>query len=182
MAGLVGELFGRLEDEMKRSFWSLNSDEVDYYIRPRKGWEAVIERFPATVDDVEEARKCFALSRYSAAVFHSLEVVEIGLIELGTFIHVTDPHSGWTAIANRLQKIVSKKYEDRDDFERQNFPFLEQLQGTVEALKNAWWNKISQAQGKLVLMSKDFSAEIAEEILFATRAFMRRLADGLAAA
>jgi hypothetical protein len=56
---------------------------------------------------------------------------------------------------------------------------LEQIQGTVEGLKNAWRNKISHVQGKLTLMSVEFSPEIAEEILLATRAFMRRLAEDL---
>jgi hypothetical protein len=56
---------------------------------------------------------------------------------------------------------------------------FEQVHQTAEALKNAWRNKISHAQGRLVLMTATFSPEIAEEILFGTRAFMRRLADGL---
>jgi hypothetical protein len=74
---------------------------------------------------------------------------------------------------------VDKKYNERNDFEKQNFPFLEQVQGTVEALKNAWRNKISHAQGKLILLTTDFTPEIAEEIILATRAFMRRLGEGL---
>ena len=53
------------------------------------------------------------------------------------------------------------------------------MQGTVEGLKNAWRNKISHAHGKLILMTTEFSPEVAEEILFATRAFARRLAEGL---
>jgi hypothetical protein len=174
------ELLGRLRDETaQRMFWSLSLGEADYYNNPRKGWENIIERFGDSVSDIEEARKCFALSRYPAAIFHSLQVVEIGLLELGKFISVTDPHSGWTAVAAKLKTIVSKPYKQRSDWERQNFSFLEQVQGTVEALKDAWRNKIVHTQARLALMSKDFSAEIAEEILFATRAFMRRLADGL---
>jgi hypothetical protein len=98
---------------------------------------------------------------------------------LGTFIGVTDPHSGWTAVANRLQQIISTKHPARTDFERDNFPFIEQVQGTTEALKNAWRNKVSHAHGKLAVLTADFSSEVAEEILYATRAFMRRLADGL---
>jgi hypothetical protein len=64
-------------------------------------------------------------------------------------------------------------------FEKKHWPFLEQIIATVEALKNAWRNKVSHANGKLMLMTTDFSPEVAEEILMATRAFMRRLAtDG----
>jgi hypothetical protein len=92
---------------------------------------------------------------------------------------VSDPHSGWTAVSNALSSAVKKSHKDRTSFERQHFDFLEQLNGTVEGLKNAWRNKISHSQGRLKLMTTDFSPEIAEEILFATRAFLRRLAEGL---
>jgi hypothetical protein len=180
----LGRLANELHDRMiaesqHKTIFSLSPEETEYFSCPRKGWEDIIERFPDVVSDVEESRKCFALARYAASIFHSMQIVEVGLIELGTFIHVADPKSGWTAVAQDLKRIMAKEYKDRSDFERNNFGFLEQVQGTVEALKNAWRNKISHAHGKLLLLSKDFSPEIAEEILFATRAFMRRLATGL---
>jgi len=174
------ELQGRLIDEMEgKSFWAMNLRESELYSSPRKGWEKIIERFQDAVVDIEEASKCLALSRYAAAVFHSIQVVEAGLIQLGTHIGVNDPRSGWTAVTNQLTAILKKKYGERTDFEKQNFEFLEQIHGTIEGLKNAWRNKISHAQAKLTLMTKDFSPDVAEEILFASRAFMRRLADGL---
>jgi hypothetical protein len=177
---LGDELQNRLIDEMNgKFFFSLTVEEAEHYNNPRKGWEKIIDRFPDVINDVEEMRKCFALSRYPGAVFHSLHVIEAGLLELGTFMDAKDPHSGWTAVSNRLDAIVGKKYDQRNDFEKQNFPFLEQVQATVEGLKNAWRNKISHAQGKLILLTTDFTPEIAEEIILATRAFMRRLAEGL---
>jgi hypothetical protein len=174
------ELRGRLIDEMTETvFFSLTPQETEYYSEPRKGWEKIIERFGDTVGDIEEARKCFALSRYAAAIFHTLQIVEFGLIELGGFIKVTDPLSGWTATTNRLRQIMKTKYDGRTDFEKANHVFLEQVQGTVEALQAAWRNKISHAQGKLTVLTSDFTPDIAEEIIFATRSFMRRLAEGL---
>lgn len=171
------ELQDRLIDETDpKVFWALNIRESELYSNPRKGWEEIIEHFPDTLTDIDEASKCFALSRYAAAIFHSVQVVEVGLIALGKLIGVTDPLSGWTATTNRLDGIIKKGHEARTPFERQHFAFLEQMHGTVEGLKNAWRNKISHAHGKLRLLSSDFSPEIAEEILFATRAFMRRLA------
>jgi hypothetical protein len=74
---------------------------------------------------------------------------------------------------------VKKPYGLRTPFEKNNVAFLEQLQATVEALKNAWRNKISHSQGKLAVMSGAFNKNIAEEVVYATRAFMRRLAEGL---
>jgi HEPN domain-containing protein len=177
MASLEVELASRLFDEMiGRSFWSLSSKEAERYKNPRNGWEEIITRFPDAVGDIEEASKCFALSRYAAAIFHSVQVVEIGLIALGKLIGVTDHLPGWTATTSRLQSIIKKGHEARTPFERQHFAFLEQMHGTIEGLKNAWRNKVSHAHGKLTLLTADFSPDVAEEILFATRAFMRRLA------
>lgn len=174
------EIQERLIDEMDaKIFFALTPRETDFYDAPRAAWKEALARFPAILDDVEEASKCLALSRYPASVFHSVQIVEAGLIELGGFLRVNDPLSGWTAVAGALKKVIDKKHGDRTTFEKKNFAFLEQTQGTVEGLKNAWRNKISHAGAKLTVMGKEFSPEVAEEILFATRAFMRRLAEGL---
>ncbi len=174
------DLDSRLHDEAGALlFLQLTKSEADCFRNPRLGWESILDRFPAAVSEVEEARKCFALSRYPAAVFHTLQVVEFGLIELGTFLNTTDPNSGWTAVSRALEKVVKKTREERTPFENVNFPFLEQLNTTVKVLKDAWRNKISHAQGRLVLLPGEFNSQVAEEIIFATRALMRRLAEGL---
>jgi hypothetical protein len=180
ISALCKELQGRLIDETDdKEFFVMTARETHFFNEPRRGWEKSLSRFPSIVDDVEEAAKCLALSRYAAAVFHSVQIVEAGLIELGTFLKVTDPHSGWTAVSHALRKVIDKPYKERTAFERKNFVFLEQMQATVEGLKNAWRNKISHVGGRLVIMTGEFSPDVAEEILFATRAFMRRLAEGL---
>lgn len=177
---LAGELDGRLNDEMRETYFMvLTPRESQFYGNPREGWEDIIKRFPASLGDVEEAAKCLALSRYAATVFHSIQVVEIGLIELGRFLDVKDPLPGWTATSGRLKEIVKKPYKDRSPLENENYAFVEQTEGTVEALKNAWRNKISHAHGKLVVLTADFTPEIAEDILYASRTFMRRLTEGL---
>jgi len=128
---------------------------------------------------VEEMHKCFALSRYAGAVFHSVQTIEFGLLDLGKFLDVDDPKSGWTAVANKLDKLTKAKFQDLSDKHQKNFAFIEQMQATVTALKNAWRNKISHAHGKLVLVTSEFAPDVAEEIIMATRAFMRRLATEL---
>lgn len=150
-----------------------------YYREPRRGWEEVVTRFPDAISDIEEASKCYALSRYAASIFHSTQVIEIGLIEIGKFISIPDPRSGFTAVCSELKRILEKKYDTLSDFEKANRPFFEQVYATSEALKNAWRNKISHAQQRLVLLSADFTPAIAEEILVASRAFMRRLAEDM---
>lgn len=171
----------RLEDELStKLFLQLPHSRKDLFEKPLSKWESVTDRFTATINDIEETGKCFALSRYAASVFHSVQIIEHGLLALGEFLSVKDPISGWTAVSNELRRITNLKYSDRSDFERKHFTFIEQMHGTVEALKNAWRNKISHAQGQqLLLVSTEFTPDTADEIITATRAFMRRLAEEL---
>ena len=174
----VAGLRDTIRRELETKFvFTLTAAQADHYINFRKDWELIYERFPEALIDIEEARKCFALGRYAAAVFHTLQIIEHGLLELGQLIGVSDPKSGWTAVSKELTKIVEKKRDLRSDFEKENFSLIEQLQATVEALKNAWRNKISHAQGRLTPVNSEFTPDIAEEIIFATRAFMRRLVE-----
>jgi hypothetical protein len=170
-----------IEDELSlRSLFALPPSRSEYFDEPRNGFDEVIGRFPDAVMDVEEMRKCFALSRYAGCVFHSVQVIEHGLIEVGKWLpNLRDPKSGWTAVCNELSRIIKSERGKLSPFEREHFSFIEQLTGTIEPLKNAWRNKISHAQGRLVVLSPDFAPEIAEEIMLATRGFMRRLANDL---
>jgi len=103
---LADELRGRMADEMKGKYlFSLDLDEAEHYNNPTGGWSEVLERFPMATTDVEEMNKCFALSRYAGAVFHSVQTIECGLIELGGFIKVNDPKSGWTAVSGKTGDI-----------------------------------------------------------------------------
>jgi hypothetical protein len=177
LAPLDIELTERVIDELSaKIFLALSTRESDYYKHPFKGWEEIIIRFPNSIGDIEEAYKCFALARYAAAIFHSLQVVEAGLIEFGKLIGVTDPLPGWTATTGRLKKILDTKYPDRTRFEQENSTLLEQMHAAVHALQLAWRNKVSHVHGKLFVMTSDFHPEVAEEILVTSRALMRRLA------
>lgn len=157
-------------------FFQLPSNKKKWFEAPTSNWEKVIERFPNTITDIEEMNKCFALSRYAGAVFHSVQIIEFSLLDFGAFLEVKDPKSGWTAISSKLDQITKTKFSDLSDKHHKAFPFIEQMQATVLSLKNAWRNKISHAQAKLTLLTSDFTPDVAEEILMATRAFMRRLA------
>jgi hypothetical protein len=130
------ELEGRIIDEAEaKVFLALNVIEAEYYKNPRKGWEEIIERFPDALTDVEESQLCYALERYAAAVFHSLQVVEIGLIELGRVLVVTDPQTGWNATTKKLNTVLNTKYPSRTPFQQQHQKFLEQVAATIEMLK-----------------------------------------------
>lgn len=170
-----------IEHELSlQSFLRITPDRKEFFDEPRKGWEEVINRFTDSLMDVEEMRKCFALSRYAGCVFHSVQVIEFGLIHIGKWLpNLNDPKAGWPSVTRELERIVDLPYPKRTTFEQTHFVFIEQTNALVKSLKHSWRNKISHASGRLHVLSPDFAAEIAEEIMMATRGFMRKLATDL---
>ena len=162
----------------KLSF-QLPSTKKKWFESPTSGWEQIIGRFPDTVTEIEEMNRCFALSRYPAAVFHSLMVVETGLIVLGNAIGVTDPKLGWDATSKKLADLIQGGHTKYPSSLPMTFSICEQINQSVQTMKHAWRNKINHVAGKLFVMRSDFAPDVAEEIIFATRGFMRRLADNL---
>ena len=80
--GYGSELSSRIKDELaERQIFILSLQEGEHASNPRRGWEEIIKRFADSAVNIEEMVYCFALERYAAAVFHSLQVVEIGLID-----------------------------------------------------------------------------------------------------
>jgi hypothetical protein len=178
--GDMKELVSRTQDELKsKLFFFVAVEDAPYYIEPLKGWTEVVERFPDAISDIEEANKCFALARYAAAVFHSVQVVEHGMIALGRLLKVKDPRPGFTATSNELTRILNIPYTRRPRTMQRRSAFLEQVQGVIAPLQTAWRNKINHADGKLTVLTADFTPEIAQEILVATRSLMRRLATDM---
>jgi len=169
------ELLRRLEDELKSRVLLIIPEGVQaLYSNPRTDWEGCILRLPQTVDNIDEMNRCFALSRYTASVFHSLLIAETGLMELGKYIGVTDPKLGWNATCMKLETICKPG--------RQTYtyaiPFnsIEQINQAVQSMKVAWRNKVNHEAGRLVVLDPQFTEGQAQEIIMATRSFMRWLA------
>jgi hypothetical protein len=175
---LCSPLTACLANELKRRVcFILPSSSQGLYENPRKGWEKAIERFPQITDNVDEMARCFALSRYPGAVFHSLLIAEAGCIELGKYIGVTDPVKGWDATSKRLAELVKNGRNALPD--GMSFSVVEQINQTVQSMKQAWRNKVNHEAGRLVVLDPLFTSAIAEEIITTVRGFMRRLAVGL---
>jgi hypothetical protein len=159
-----------------RVFVSIPYERRKRFSQPVHGWEAIIESFPSAQEDIQEMNKCYALSRYTAAVFHSLLVVEHGLIKLGHQIGVDDPKPGWDATYKRLGWLLSNRSSIPAELDSN---FLEQTKARLDSMKLAWRNKVNHAAGKLLVEKTGFTDVSAEEVVVACRSFMRHLAEGL---
>lgn len=184
-AGKIGityvleEILSRLEDELSlKIFLQVRADRQKLYDEPISGWESVLDAFSEPQTDVEEMNRCYALSRYSASIFHAMQVAEWGSIKLGEAIGVTDAKHGWTATQKALKKITDdghSKYQGNISFEA-----LEQLHQEIDVLSKAWRNKIDHAANRLVLIpSAEFQPDAAEHIIQSVKVFMLRVVETL---
>jgi hypothetical protein len=103
-----------------------------------------------------------------------------GLIEIGNVFDSKDPKPGWRSVRTLVDRIVNvTPFKRLSPFEQKHFPFLEQLRPLMLAMARAWRDKISHVANDLILLSGEFQAGVAEDIMAATLAFMRRLASDL---
>lgn len=179
MTSMLRELRERIEDDLHSIvFVNLSPQESALYEKPDKEWQTVISRFYKLRHDIEECSKCFALARYGAAVFHAMLVAEFGVIQVADLFGVAGDKPGWGAL-DRLQRINDKKWADKTALEQQHSKFLENLLPLAFAMKESWRHKMDHVANKIEWMDTDFSPTVANDIISATRGFMRRLATDL---
>jgi hypothetical protein len=169
----------RVEDEFSRHlFLHLTLREADIFQNPEKHWENVASRFPKMRYNIEESAKCFALNRYGAAVFHVLQIAEYGVIQVGDLLGVLGDKPGWSCL-KRLQDLIAVPYPQRIPLARQHTKLLEDVVPLAVVVKDSWRHKLDHVDNQIRWVDTDFSPQVAEEIISATRGFMRKLASEL---
>ncbi|MGB9077060.1 MAG: hypothetical protein WCC26_09520 [Terracidiphilus sp.] len=173
------QLRERFEDELKAQFFlHLEPKQAAQFNDPTKEWSEISARFNKTKYNIEESGKCFALERYGAAVFHVLQVAEYGVIQIGGLMGVLGDKPGWSCVA-RLQKLIVPPYPERIPLAQQHSKLLENTLPLVAAIKDSWRHKLEHVDNQITWVESDFSPSVAEEIISATRGFMRKLASEL---
>ena len=174
---LLEEIEGELSS---RLFIKINAERLKLYETPFMKWEEIIKRFGRITRDVEEMNKCFALSRYTAAMFHAMQIAELGAIELGDYIGVIDPKKGWGPTQKKLVELLKRGHSNLPPALSGKFEFLEQMSREVDSMVLAWRHKVDHAANRLaILPNTDFTPDIAEHIIGAVRIFMLRLQEGM---
>jgi hypothetical protein len=171
----------RFRDELlDQSIYALRPGSVAYYERPFEGWSEVITRFGCSFD-VEEARKCLALERYTASVFHLMKIVEFGVLEMQIFLKATDVKAHFGSVVSKLEDMVQKtKYDHVPEHLRHHLLFLGDVLSQLHAVKDSWRDKVVHVDARII-PSDTFTEQLAEGVHDATLLLMKKLADGLPA-
>ncbi len=175
MKGLFRELSTRIKDEMADDlFLFIPKTHVKFYNADQLFGVEVQEAFPSTAYDVQEAGKCLALHRNTAAVCHLMRTLEIGLRVLSVALKVTFENKPWNYVIEvaekRLCKIRGQKRKPRNW--KANEKFYSEAIAHFRFLKDAWRNYSMH-------VCERYDEEQAESVFNHTKAFMRQLATKL---
>lgn len=167
-----------LNDLSQHLFLYVHSDASKWYMEPLAGWEQAIERFGCSFD-IEEARKCMALGRWTAAVFHLMKVVEAAVLELQMFLKDKDVKAHFGSVLSKLEDMTQKaRYEHVSASLQPYLPFLRDILSQLHAVKDSWRNKVSHVDARIVPI-ETFTDELARGVHDATLLLMNKLAAGL---
>jgi len=165
---LLKELRTRIFDELnERQFLYVPPERVKFFAEPMQFGKDVNDRFPAAIDDIEEAAKCLALGRATGCVLHTMRIVEVGLKVLAKSLNIPYAPS-WESYLKQISDRIDAKHKNKTAKWKRDERFYRDLSGDLLTIKQAWRNPTMHVDRK-------YSAEEAEQIFTAAKTFMQRL-------
>jgi hypothetical protein len=174
-AGVVGQevkhLVAGVRDLLEQHFYfHVDLSDVPLYMGAEPFGERVSLKFPKAIEDIAEGAKCLALQRSTAAVFHLMRAMEIGVRTLGRKLKVSInvEVETWYQIMEHvdgaIRKLPAKTAKDKS-------------RKAKLAAASANLNAVRIAQRNEVMHPKQtYTREEAHEVYRATRLFMDHLA------
>jgi hypothetical protein len=174
---LAEELDGRLKDEMEAGeYLALSRPEAGLFNSTDPFGGNVIASFPSAQYDIEEAAKCLALDRCTAAVFHLMRALEVGLRLLG--LSLNDPsldpakNPNWERILSRCRTELAKPLKERSPEWQADERFYSAAAERLMAVRDASRNPTVHPGGS-------YDPSRAQDVWSSVGAFMRQLAEKL---
>jgi hypothetical protein len=125
--------------------------------------------------ELDEAAKCRALSRPTAAVFHLMRILELGISALSACLSIPDPvkpaERNWAIILKKIKEDgIEKKWRTTADRMKGDGLLFESLHASLDAIKNPWRNETMHVSGK-------YTDDEAKHIFVAVEGFMKKLSS-----
>lgn len=169
LSRLINEIVPRFRDEMESQYlYYLENEESKWFEKEKIGnWSEILNKFPEFREDFEQACECMAFGVYTAAVFHFMRIMEIGVAKCGDALSVSTERDSngmrltWQVITNNMNdKIKTFKANDHNKFTEWNGILV-----ALNAVGNAWRNPTMHPK-------KTYTKEEAKRIILACEGFI----------
>lgn len=176
MSAGIGEARQRYIDELSNMhFLELTPEESKYYKNefPIFG-EHVAEKFPSLEYEFKEISACLALGRSTAAVFHSLRVLEGGFAALWRSLKVSDPIHGyernWSNRVKRVEAAIENNWPKSSGRGSADAKFYDEVVGALKGMQNPYRNSTMH-------LDQIYTEDDARHIIELIKGFMKKVAS-----
>jgi len=158
-------------------FLYVSPEKAKFWPAPTHPLGSAASQFPSASPDIFSAATCLATGHSTAAVFHLMRVLEIGLTALGKVFGVSLAHTNWGPAIDQIESAVREMHKDQnwkvlpDCKDLQTF--YAQAASHFGILKDAWRNYTMHGRVK-------YEQDEAERIFDNVRGFMQKLSTKLA--
>jgi hypothetical protein len=177
----VGDLSEEIASSLKRELSMVDFYMIDKinrsYFNPLQSvfGKEFANKFPTqAVFEVDEAGKCLALNRPTAAVFHLIRTMEVGILATSRCLQIADPikpaERNWGRILEKIKRMELKKKAEHGGSNSRRRSIFEALYASLDAVKNPWRNATMHVENK-------YTDDESEHIFAAVRGFMKKLAS-----
>ena len=137
--------------------------------------ELTAMRFTSLWFDCEEAAKCICLQRPTAAVFHCMRMLEVGIKAFAAKLGIPDPvkpaERNWGVFLRIIKNKIDADFPAEKRMAGSEGAFLESLYVTLDAAKNPWRNEVMHVEGV-------YTDAEARFILMCSANFIQKMATG----
>lgn len=157
-------------------FLMISKDRQSLYQQQETAFgQKVIDRFPETTFDIGAAARCLALDEWTAAVFHLMRVLELGLRSIAAMVGIPSSANvdlqNWQNIIEQVEKKIRDIEQQQRSFEKvEALRFYSEAAAQFRYFKDAWRNHVSHARAK-------YDEQEAFNVWNHVRSFMQQLAE-----
>ena len=170
------DLLHGIEDELHSLvLFSISPDKqyliTDAYLFGGK----VSAAFPSAREDIEEAGKCIAFDRWTAAVFHLSRVAELATVSIGKRVGYESSKEGFGEVLKYMDVQLEKNRKNRNESSplfKGDIEFLSLVTVQMHAVNEAWRQRVSH-------LDKKYTEEEVFRIWTATKGLMQQMAEKL---
>lgn len=174
IARITNMIVDAIEIELRaRPCFAMRPEHAAFYSDRALFGQDVEDCFPSASPEISEAGKCFALARYSAAVYHLMRCLEVGLNCLAANFKIPFENQNWQNILDQIEKAVNAMTPaSHGPTWKADQHFYSEAATYFRLFKNAWRNYAMH-------LHERYDEERAQSIYDNVRSFMRHLATKL---
>jgi hypothetical protein len=149
---LVDNIYSRLNDELEDIIvLVLSPEEQGYYQLNEPLFGKDFEtNFPSAAFEVDEAAKCMAFARYTAAIFHLMRCMEIGVRTVAKSLGKPDPighDRNWFMMLRSIKDAMNAKTKT-GSWQAEDKEIFESAYASLDATRVAWRNTTMHIENK----------------------------------